>query len=140
MLPVILDSPPPAGISSLSHPNRQNRSVRDNISSNIFFTVNTSIQQILIYRSVLSPVSPLYYSVASNVGIGQSPRPTVYPHYNTNRQRKQYLCRNLIVADSRGRLSLRFCKNPYENQPNRCDFFVVKKTTRVEWLKRGNCR
>ena len=29
-------------------------------------------------------------------------------HYNTNRQRKQVLCPNSFVADSRGRLSLRF--------------------------------
>ena len=29
--------------------------------------------QILIYRSVLSPVSPLYYSVAGNAGFGQRP-------------------------------------------------------------------
>ena len=32
-------------------------------------------RQFLIYCSVLSQVSPLYYSVASNAGTGQSPYP-----------------------------------------------------------------
>ena len=36
------------------------------------------------------------------------PRPTLRFHCNTNRQRKQYLCRNSFVADSRGRLSLQY--------------------------------
>ena len=76
----------------------------------------------------------MYYSVASNAGIGQSPcpfvgrgftpaaffdsrhslrrepickqmrpRPTLRFHYNTNRQRKQYLCRNSFVGATIGR-------------------------------------
>ena len=43
----------------------------------MIFSHDTPPRQILIYRSVLSPVSPLYYSVASNAGIGQSPYPFV---------------------------------------------------------------
>ena len=36
------------------------------------------LRQILIYRPVLSPVSPLYYSVAKGAGIGQSPYPLFF--------------------------------------------------------------
>ena len=45
-----------------------------------------------------------------------------YPHYITNRQRKQSLCRKLCVADRRGRRSLQFGKHPYEKERNRWDF------------------
>ena len=81
-------------------------------------------RQILIYRSILSQVSPLYYSVAGNAGIGQSPHPFcragVYSHrlaglnlmlrreqapalrcnpiISQNRQRKQVLCRSFCVT------------------------------------------
>ena len=87
-------------------------------------TLTFEFNQILIYRYVLSPVSPLYYSVACNAGVGQSPypfigrgfysrqlfrfkafitagaspRPTLRFHYNTNRQRKQVPCRNWFVG------------------------------------------
>ena len=109
-----------------------------------------TIRQILIYHSTLSPVSLLYYkgtglSPYPFVGRGFTPaaffdsrhslrrepickqmRPTLrdYPHYNTNLQRKQVLCRNSFVADSRGRLSLR-CKHPYENEPKGGFFLMV---------------
>ena len=61
-----------------------------------------------------------------------APRPTLRFHYNTNRQRKQSLCRNLFVGATIGR-QFWFCgclraindrpyeesKHPYENQPKR---------------------
>ena len=43
-------------------------------------------------------------------------------HCNTNRQRKQVLCRKLCVTDRRGRRSLQFCKQPYENAPKEGGF------------------
>ena len=42
------------------------------------FSYNHTPRQILIYRSVLSQVSLVYYSVASNAGIGQSPYPLFF--------------------------------------------------------------
>ena len=36
----------------------------------------------------------------------QAPALRDYPHYNTNRQRKQVLCRNLCVTDRRGRVAV----------------------------------
>ena len=39
-----LESPPPAGVSSLSHPNKHKRSARDNIISNVFFIQHLLIQ------------------------------------------------------------------------------------------------
>ena len=82
---------------------------------------------IIPYRffSVLSPVSHLYYkcfgqSPSPFVGRGFTPAaffdsrrslrreqaPALRCHYNTNRQRKQYLCRNLYIAGRRGRRPL----------------------------------
>ena len=63
--------------------------------------------------------SRLRRATASACGWHLGGRLLVSPNYNTNRQRKQYLCRNLCVTDRRGRRSLQFCKHPYENERKR---------------------
>ena len=54
---------------------------------------------------------------------GSKPRPTLQSHYNTNRQRKQVLCRNFVTA-----------VYPLRMQRQVSVFFVPSEKTSVEIL------
>ena len=62
-------------------------------------------------------------------------QPYDIPHYNTNRQRKQHLCRNLCVTDRRGRRSLHFGKHPCENQSKSVLFYLSSGLSRSRFLQ-----